>query len=678
MGVKITDLVNVETLLAADSFPCVQSGTTKEVTAAILLAYIKLDFTNAGALDPVVDTTEFTCSTGAVVTTATAQVLADYIEAEIFEDATAQDPALAADKILCTQAGAVSTLTATVLGTYILSNAITPSDALIDTILDLTNLDEDASIAGSEYMLVGTGATPKWALLSTIAAYVHDNIVTYFDAKSGLASGTIADADELFVSDGPGTPQNIPASQFATYVEGKASANICEDVWDNAGAAQTPVDADVFVMEVSGSRKKVTATLLYDYIVAEFASEAAVDGSANDSDKFLFFDSTTLKTATGTVLATYVGDKVAALTSAASKSSASGTDDIMISRSNAMEALDIAALVTYVFTQSALGTTVQSSVLDIDGLSAASLDGTEYIYVMDGTPKQQTLDNIATFIHNDATAGIAAYVGDQADADPIVDTDLFMVDRSDAVKYISAIKLAEYVRDEIIEDVNNWKLIPDANYTDTPASTSRLTMSDTTGMAVGLPLKYTISGSDDFGIVSAVSVNSYIDVRGAQLGNDVTALYVGAPQRAVTKKLTISGAYLTPWCMPDNDANADGANDSEIGEADMLAEIAREYFDWRGPTAYLVSVAVIQRTADGGANEPYFNIYVGGSLVLSENSSKGIQVVTGTWTKNSAVEVSTLDYQIAEGEAVEVRCTAPIGCTGDGSDVSLELTFVYK
>jgi len=211
----------------------------------------------------------------------------------------------------------------------------------------------------------------------------------------------------------------------------------------------------------------------------------------------------------------------------------------------------------------------------------------------------------------------------------------------------------------VVRDYLRWQLIAAASYTTTPASTSRITMSDTSAFLVGLPVKYTYGAVTYYGIVTAVSANAYIDIAGAPLDTGVvlTALYVGLPEMVMQVDFYVDANY------------GDGA-------ADLLATDMFTYFKWRNPAAYLVKFSVVHATADTGVAQPKINVKVAGSSVSTNDSNNGIQLSTaGTWVDNSAVAISAANYDIAAGDAIEVRCTAA-GTNGDASDLTVSCLFV--
>ena len=215
---------------------------------------------------------------------------------------------------------------------------------------------------------------------------------------------------------------------------------------------------------------------------------------------------------------------------------------------------------------------------------------------------------------------------------------------------------------DIEEAINDsYGVVATSKYTATPASDSRITMSDTSDMAVGLPLRYSWGSTDFYGIVTAISTNSYIDIAGAPLvasprPTPIEELCVGTPSLVDQVDFFISGTY------------GDGV-------ADLLSSDMNTAFGWRGPTAYIVRFHARHQTDDTGT-EPKINVTAGGSAypVSTYDSNYGVQPST-TWVANSAVAINTSNYQVDSGEALEIRCTAA-GGTGDAEDLTVSLTIV--
>jgi len=205
--------------------------------------------------------------------------------------------------------------------------------------------------------------------------------------------------------------------------------------------------------------------------------------------------------------------------------------------------------------------------------------------------------------------------------------------------------------------VTRWKTVLDAYYTDTPTDTDTLAMSNTSDMAVGLPVRYTIGGTDYYGIVAAVVANTSIDIRGASLSGDVTALYVGTPEMVHQETLFIGSTY------------GDGA-------ADLLSADNNSARKWGGKAAYLVSIHMLHGSVDSGANQPKCNVKVNAVAVSSEDGGNGVQLgAADTWVDGSAVAIDTAQYDLQYGEDLEVNCTVA-GSNGDAEDLTVMLVFV--
>jgi hypothetical protein len=377
-----------------------------------------------------------------------------------------------------------------------------------------------------------------------------------------------------------------------------------------------------------------------------------------------------------------------------------GTDDVMIKRGSVMERSNVDALQTYILTG------IQATVGDISGLDTATLSDPILVSVCDGTTgKKTTVGTFTTYVHD----ALAVYIEGLASGSPVVDSDEFLIARSTLGKSITATVLSTYMIDEwwdqsvgtealfgdqlvvdrlgtkakitvkMISDFavaqvsaafdNNWGTIDTGDYTATPASTSQINMSDTTGFAIGVPVRYTYGGTTYYGIVATVTTDTLITVQGVALdtGQDLTALERGGQAQVVTEHFKIPGAYLAPWHTVDGEATKD-----------VLADIAREYFEWRRGPAHLVEMGVTQGTADT-TSQPYFNVKIASVSALTDNTNKGPQVsaTPGTWQRAAHGFTDGL-VDIANGNAIEFLCTPDATLTGDAADVSIELTFVLE
>lgn len=211
-----------------------------------------------------------------------------------------------------------------------------------------------------------------------------------------------------------------------------------------------------------------------------------------------------------------------------------------------------------------------------------------------------------------------------------------------------------------VDAEGQWELVSASKYTATPANTYTLTMSDTSDMAVGMPVKYTIAAVDYFGIITALVASTSITVAGASLSGDLTALYVGRACYVAVQHYFFDGDY-------------------DPGANDLFDTLEGRAVQWMGPDAYLVLFEIKHKTDDTGANNAKINVKVGGSAVSTKDGNNGFQVST-SWsapTTTDLVAISTANYKIEKADAIEIELTVA-GSTGDPADLSIMLVFVYE
>ena len=213
---------------------------------------------------------------------------------------------------------------------------------------------------------------------------------------------------------------------------------------------------------------------------------------------------------------------------------------------------------------------------------------------------------------------------------------------------------------DVILAEKRWKLVATAKYTSTPTNTYTLTMSDTSDMALGCPVRYVIGGTNYYGIIVTVTANTSITVAGASLSGDVTALYVGTQEMVLQIPFHVSSTY------------GDGA-------ADLLDADLNRAYQWELANAYLVRALVKHKTDDTGAANPKVNVKIGGSAVSTNDSNAGFQLTT-SWSAPATtvlVAMSTSNYAIVKGDAVEISCTLA-GSNGDAADLSVMTIWVME
>lgn len=210
---------------------------------------------------------------------------------------------------------------------------------------------------------------------------------------------------------------------------------------------------------------------------------------------------------------------------------------------------------------------------------------------------------------------------------------------------------------EAVAAPEKWFAVDSDSWTATPLSTSRLTMSDTSLLSKGLPIRYTIGDTYYYGVVDDISDDVYIDVRGAPLSGDLTALDYADSLRAVQMDFFIAGATL------------------DSTSADLLASVMLTAVRWDLGTAYLVGFSGELETADGTA-DPKVNIEVDGDKVSDNDSSNGIQP-TDSRIENPLVAIAVANYKVEYKDTIELPCTVA-ATDGDASDLTVSCLFVME
>jgi hypothetical protein len=182
-------------------------------------------------------------------------------------------------------------------------------------------------------------------------------------------------------------------------------------------------------------------------------------------------------------------------------------------------------------------------------------------------------------------------------------------------------------------------------------------LSDT--VKVGYPLKYTYNSTTYYGLCVGVS-STEIAVAGAPMSSshNLTALYVGPPERTVKLTCVATGAYG--------------------GSVADITSLPNKF--WQQADAYLVTWTMKHLTDDTGADQPYVNVEIDGNVVSANGDGtgvdKGAQAST-SWATNSFVDIKTANYKVEFGDQVNLTVTVA-GSNGDAANLSVNMLFVME
>jgi hypothetical protein len=171
-----------------------------------------------------------------------------------------------------------------------------------------------------------------------------------------------------------------------------------------------------------------------------------------------------------------------------------------------------------------------------------------------------------------------------------------------------------------------------------------------------MPLRYTIGGTNYFGICHAITSN-LMTVHGAPLSSTITALWYATQELSQAAILFVAGRF------------------ADAADSNLLQDDQKTFFVWNLAKAYLAKFYVRAGTNDTGANQPRLNVTLAGNSVCTSNSNAGLALATG-WA-NTVVDVSTTNYVVSYGDAIEVIVDNN-GSNKDAENLTVECTFVFN
>lgn len=209
---------------------------------------------------------------------------------------------------------------------------------------------------------------------------------------------------------------------------------------------------------------------------------------------------------------------------------------------------------------------------------------------------------------------------------------------------------------------SRWTAIGASKYTATPASTSQITMSDTSDCSAGRAIRYKYNGSTYYGRIKTVTTDTSIDIQGAPLdtGHDLTELAIGAQCMSSQSSYCVSTAY------------GDGTT------ATLLFTDMKTKEKWLLPKAHLVYFEAMHETV-ATVTQPKINVLVNAQRVSTNDSNNGVQLSTsGAFVGNSDVAINTSYYDINPGEALELEVTAAGDSTASAKYLSVFCYWVFE
>jgi len=173
----------------------------------------------------------------------------------------------------------------------------------------------------------------------------------------------------------------------------------------------------------------------------------------------------------------------------------------------------------------------------------------------------------------------------------------------------------------------------------------------------GRPLRYrATAGTWRYGIVTGYSAGT-VTIAGAPLTtNDDDEMEYGAYANVVMREFRLDGAFAA------------------MASVQLLFDIMGQWARWEHGPAYCVRVVHKVESMDTGTLQPRLNAVVNGNKVGTANSNNGWDMSNTVWV-SSAVDISTANYGIINGQAIELSTDAA-GTNDDALTASVQLVFV--
>jgi hypothetical protein len=426
--VTFSDFVDglpVDTLTGPEKLPLLDVTSSKYATAAMLAAFAVDQLHQAAVITTLGDSDEINAFQSDVEKIITAQNLFNWVVDKL-EALGVESTIVSGDKLLFNDGGVLKQIDIDDVKTFL----DTQGTALGSQIAALAT----ATITDSDQYVVAQGSTALKTTFTAIAQRVHEQFLTYVTGRPAVV--TLVDADTFYVNDG-GVPSKITATVLADYIQSKIGTNVLSSAWDTYTALGAATNAtDVFLLERSGTGRTATGANLASYVIG--TQDSAADAvSATAGDDFLIFRSGTQQKLDIGLVSSYA---LASGWAAASGNPVVTADKILIGRGGTTYSVTVDQLSTFVLSG------VQSSVLNLTGLSSATLASGSLFLVGDGaSPRKSTLAELETKLWADFQVYVAGLTAHTV----LADANTFYVLDGSTPKKITAANMAVYVEAEM-------------------------------------------------------------------------------------------------------------------------------------------------------------------------------------------------------------------------------------
>lgn len=415
----------VDTLSGPEKVPVLDGTISRHVTASLLAAFTIDQLHQAAVATSLSDADKINAFQSDVEKVITAQNFFNWVVDKL-EAIDTSATIVSGDKLIFNDGGILRQIDIDNVKTFLDSSAVSLGTQIANLAV--------ATLADSDQYVVSQTSTAKKTTFTAIAARVHSQFLAYVESLPAVAA--LADADVFYVSDS-GVASKVTASTLAAYVQAEVGGDIVSSAWDSYSPLGAAANAtDVFLLERSGTGRTATGANIASYVVGT-QNSAASAGSALAGDGFLIFRAGVQNKLDIGLLSSYV---LASGWSAASGNPVATGDKITIGRGGVTYSVTVDQLKTFALVG------VQASVLDLTGLTTATLASGSLLLIGDGvTPKKATLAELETKLWAD----FQSYVSGLTALVTLEDADLFYVIEGATPKKITGENIAAYVETEM-------------------------------------------------------------------------------------------------------------------------------------------------------------------------------------------------------------------------------------
>ena len=426
--VPFADWINglaADTLTGPEKLPLLDVATSKHATASLLAAFAIDQLHQAAVITTISDADELNVFQSDVEKIITAQNFFNWIVDKL-EAIGVETTIVSGDKLLYVDGGILKQIDIDNVRTFINAGIASLGTQISGLVA--------ATLADSDQYVVAQGTTARKTTFTSIASRVHSQFLTYLGTLPSVV--TVVDGDTFYINDG-GTASKVTAAVLATYMQSKISTDAVSAAWDTYAALGAATNAtDVFLLERSGVGRTATGANIASYVVGTQNSATDAVGAVVGDDFLIFRSGTQFKLDIG-LLSTYV---LASGWSATSGNPVATGDKVLIGRSGTTLSVTVDQLETYILNG------VQASVLDLTGLTSATLASGSLFLIGDGAnARKATLTELETKLWTDYQTYVSALTALTA----LEDADVFYVIEGSTPKKITATNIAAYVESEM-------------------------------------------------------------------------------------------------------------------------------------------------------------------------------------------------------------------------------------